>query len=95
MTQFLTENPYYVDPYGFQGDALIYREAGLLSNPLGTAPRGGGSASPPARDVGGHRGAQLKASWPIVVTRAAGFHSKRIDNRIATGARLAANVRTL
>ena len=35
MTQFLTENPYYVDPYGFQGDALIYREAaGVLSNPL-------------------------------------------------------------
>lgn len=33
MTQFLTENPYYVDAYGFQGGALIYREAaGVLSN---------------------------------------------------------------
>jgi hypothetical protein len=34
MTQFLTENPYYADAYGFQGDALIYREAaGLFVEP--------------------------------------------------------------
>ena len=34
MTQFLADNPYYADAYGFQGDALIYREAaGLFVEP--------------------------------------------------------------
>jgi hypothetical protein len=49
MTQFLADNPYYADAYGFQGDALIYREAaGLFCRTLSiaTLQHGEGSAGP-------------------------------------------------
>ena len=52
MTPFLTGIHYYADAYGFQGDALIYREAAGVCRTLSIATLQHGEGSAGSRTCG-------------------------------------------